>query len=80
MPGRVSFIYMLRLLILLSIEHQLMRKMICCIVCHVRDAHTVVGYNTAHPYHTVKSPRFNKENKDRYGLGFVFRAVQVNFD
>ena len=54
--------------------------MICHItVRHVRGPHAV-EYNAAHPYHTVKSPRFNKESENGYDLGSIFRVVQVRFE
>ena len=65
---------------LLITDHQVTRKMICCIMCRVRRAHTVNEYNAAHPYRTVKSPGFDKKKENRYGMGFVFCVVEVRSD
>ena len=54
--------------------------MICHItVRHVRGPHAV-QYNATHPYHTVKSPGFDKESEYGSDLGSILRVVQVRFE
>ena len=85
MPGRISntgggIISITYHVMLLILDDKVTRKMICCIMCRVRGAHTVNEYNAAHPYHTVKSPGFDKKKENRYGMGFVFCVVEVRYD
>ena len=77
MPGRISNT---EAAMLFSTDHQVTRKMVCCIMRRVRGAHAVNEYNAAHPYRTVKSPGFDKKKENRYGMGFVFRVVEVRSD
>ena len=65
MPGRISITEAAVKLKLLKTKHQVKKKMVCRIMRRrVRSTHAVKEHNAAHPYNTVKSPGFDKENED----------------